>query len=217
MCTAYNFTMSRRYVSPDQISIDQDFDLVRSDWQFAANFNVAPSQAVPVIRVIENQPDATLLRWGFGEHDTANLPVEALQSGADPYGLLAQGQRCLMPALGFYAWRQAADGSKTPFYVHVEDQDVFAFAALWERDSCTLLTLRASAMMTEIDNVEMRMPAILTREMREIWLYGSVANAAAGLVEYPSDRLVAYPVSARVESLDNNDESLLEPLQTNVD
>lgn len=209
--------MSRRYVSPDQISIDQDFDLVPCGWEFPINFNAAPSQAVPVIRVVEGQPDPLLMIWGFGEHDTANLPVEALRAGADAFGLLAQGQRCLIPALGFYAWRSTPGGTKRPYYVHAEDQDIVGFAGFWERESCTLITLPAGPLLAEISDTEQRMPAILTREMRDIWLYGSVANAAAGLVAYPDEQLVAYPVSARVDSLDNNDEALIEPLETNVD
>ena len=217
MDTAYDSTMSRRYVSPDQISIEQEFDLVRSGWEFPANFNVAPSQAVPVIRVIEGQPDPVLMTWGFGEHDTSNLAVEALRSGGDAHGLLAQGQRCLLPALGFFEWQVAANGVKKPYYIHVEDQDIFGFAGFWERESCTLITLPANPLLAEINNSELRMPAVLTREMRDIWLYGSVSNAAAALVPYPGERLVAYPVGSRVDSLDNNDETLIEPLETNVD
>ena len=209
--------MSRRYVSPDQISIDNEFDLARSGWEFPANFNAAPAQAVPVIRVVEGQPDPVLLTWGFGEHDTANVPVEALQMDAPDHGLLARGQRCVIPAMGFYEWRVAANGAKTPYYVHLEDQEIFGFAGFWERDSCTLVTLPAGPLLREINNRELRMPAILARDMRDIWLYGSVANAAAALVAYPDEHLVAYAVSARVDALDNNDETLIEPLETNVD
>jgi putative SOS response-associated peptidase YedK len=209
--------MCRRYVSPDQISIEQEFDLVRSDWEFPVNFNAAPSQVVPVIRVVEDQPDAVLLAWGFGAHETSNLPVEALKSGGDAHGLLDRGQRCVIPALGFYAWRVAANGIRKPYYIQVEDQPLFGFAGFWERDCCTIITLPANPLLAEIDNSELRMPAILAREMREIWLYGSAANAATALLAYPSEQLVAYPVSARVDSLDNNDETLIEPLETNVD
>jgi putative SOS response-associated peptidase YedK len=209
--------MSRRYVSPDQISIEQEFDLVRSEWDFPTNFNVAPSQSVPVIRVIEGQPDPVLLTWGFGQHDTANLPVEALRSGGDEYGRLKDGQRCIIPALGFYEWRSAPSGSKQAYFIHAEDQDVFGFAGLWERECCTLITLPANPLLAQINNTELRMPALLARDLRDIWLYGSAAHAAGALVAYPGERLVAYPVSARVDSLDNNDETLIEPLETNVD
>jgi len=209
--------MTKRYVSPDQISIEQEFDLVRSGWEFPANFNAAPSQPVPVIRVVEDQPDPVLLMWGFGPPDTANLPVEALRSGSDEYGRLAQRQRCVIPALGFYAWRTQPTGSRQPYFIHTGDQDIFGFAGFWERECCTLITLPANPMVAQIDTIERRMPAILARDMRDIWLYGSAVHAVRALVAYPDERLVAYPVGARVDSLDNNDETMIEPLETNVD
>jgi putative SOS response-associated peptidase YedK len=209
--------MCRRYVSPDQSSIEREFDLIPAQWQFSANFNVAPSQAVPAIRVIEGQPDPVLLNWGFGDHGTFNLPIEALKLDAGDHSLLARAQRCIMPALGFYEWHVNADGSKRPFYIHAEDQDVCGFAGFWERESCTIINMPANAMMAKIGAIEARMPAILARDMRDLWLYGSAANAAAALAQYPADRLVAYAVSARVNSLDNNDETLIEPLEMDVD
>jgi putative SOS response-associated peptidase YedK len=209
--------MCKRYVSPDQLSIDQEFDLVRSEWEFPANFNTAPTAAVPVIRVIDDQPDTALLKWGFGDPVTSVVTVELLNGASIDRGLLTQGQRCIIPALGFYEWRVNASGSKQPFYIHAEDQPVLGFAGFWERESCVMITLPANPMMAAIDNTERRMPAILSREMRDVWLYGSAANAAAALVPYPGDKLVAYAVSARVNSPANNDENLIEPLATDVD
>ena len=37
-----------RCVRPDEPSIEREFNLVRSDWQFPSRFNVAPTQNVPV-------------------------------------------------------------------------------------------------------------------------------------------------------------------------
>jgi putative SOS response-associated peptidase YedK len=209
--------MPRRYVSPDQVSIDQEFDLVRSEWEFGANFNVMPSDAVPTIRVIDDQPDTALLKWGFGDPITYIVPVEKLQTSAGDTGLLARGQRCILPALGFYEWRVNASGSRWPYYIHAEDQDVFGFAGFWERESCVIITLPANSIMAEIDNTEKRMPAMLTREMRDVWLYGSPANAAKALAPYPAENLVAYRVSSRVDSHQDNDETLIEPLETDAD
>lgn len=209
--------MCRRYVSPDQVSIDHAFDLVRSEWAFATNFNTAPGDAVPTIRVIDDQPDTALLKWGFGEPITFTVPVEKLKLTATDRGLLARGQRCIIPALGFYEWRVNASGSKQPFYIHAADQAVFGFAGFWEREACVILTLPANEMMAKIDNSEQRMPVILTEEMREVWLYGSAASAATALLPYPADRLLAVAVSGRVTSTDNNDETLIEPLEADVD
>ena len=209
--------MCRRYVSPDETSIEREFDLVRTEWESPTNFNAAPSQLVPTIRVTDGQPDPVLLKWGFGEYGTFTVPIETLKLSAGDPGLLANGKRCIIPALGFYEWRVDGKGAKHPFFIHAEDQAVFGFAGLWEQHSCTIITLPANPMMAQIDNTQARMPAILTRDMRDVWLYASALNAAGALAAYASDRLVAYAVSSRVDSLDNNDETLIEPLETDVD
>jgi hypothetical protein len=36
------------------------------------------------------------------------------------------GQRCIIPALGFYGWHVGANGTKRPFYIHLEDQETDA-------------------------------------------------------------------------------------------
>ena len=206
-----------RYVSPDEATVEREFDLVPTEWQFAANYNVAPSQAVPVIRVVEGQPDPVLLSWGFGEHGTYTVAMEMLNLEQGERSLLAQGQRCIVPALGFYEWYAAGSGAKRPYYIHVEDQAVFGFAALWERESCTIITVPANALMAEIEGGGAPMPAILALDQRDVWLYGSPVNAAQALSAYPSAKMVAYAVTARVDSLSNNDETLIEPLETDVD
>jgi putative SOS response-associated peptidase YedK len=39
--------MCGRYVSPDEASIEREFTLVRTEWQFPPSCNVAPTQNVP--------------------------------------------------------------------------------------------------------------------------------------------------------------------------
>jgi putative SOS response-associated peptidase YedK len=217
--------MCRRYVSPDAASIEREYKLPRrSGWQFPENFNTAPTQSVPAVRGIDGNCEAVLLRWGFG--NAFNAPVETLATGARYRAAWKHGRRCIIPALGFYEWHVDPDGSKQPFYVHVDDQDVFGFAGLWERSRttanavtewCTIVTMPANPLMAEIDNSEARMPAILRREQRELWLFGAVEAAAAALAAYAHERMIAYAVSSRVDSPRNNDETLLEPLQTDVD
>jgi putative SOS response-associated peptidase YedK len=128
--------------------------------------------------------------------------------------------------VGFYEWHVNSDGTKQPFYIHLEDQPIFGFAGLWERsradegtviESCTIITLQANALMAGVHNSKARMPAILPLDMRETWLFGGPEAAAAALVAYPDDRMIAYPVDARVNSSRNNDETLLDPLQTDPD
>ena len=227
--------MCGRYVSPEEASIEREFNLVRSEWQFPANFNVAPSQTVPIVRVEDGSPKSALVRWGLvpffakgkpGKYSTFNARAETLTTSASYRGAWSDGRRCIIPALGFYEWHVKADGGKQPFFIHVEDQSVFGFAGLWERsradastvvESCTIITLPANELMAEIHNSKARMPAILSLELREAWLSGSPEDAAAALAPYPAERMVAYEVSPRVNSPRNNDEKLLEPLHVDVD
>ena len=209
--------MCGRYVSPEEASIEREFNLVRSEWQFPANFNVAPSQSVPIVRVEDGNPKSVLVRWGLvpffakgkpGKYSTFNARAETLTTSSSYRGDWTGGRRCIIPALGFYEWHVKADGGKQPFFIHVEDQSVFGFAGLWERsradastvvESCTIITLPANELM------------------REAWLSGSPEAAAAALAPYPAERMVAYEVSPRVNSPRNNDEKLLEPLHVDVD
>lgn len=115
-----------------------------------------------------------------------------------------------------------ADGkSKQPFYITLNDQDVFGFAGLWDTStgsygvavkSCTIVTMPANQLMTEIHNVKHRMPAILTVEDRDTWLTGTSDDAFKVIKQYPDTHMVATPVSTRVGSPKNNDANLIEAI-----
>jgi putative SOS response-associated peptidase YedK len=57
--------MCGRYDSPDEASIEREFNLVHSEWQFPPSFNVAPTQLVPIVRNLEGTPQGSLMRWGL--------------------------------------------------------------------------------------------------------------------------------------------------------
>jgi putative SOS response-associated peptidase YedK len=218
--------MCGRYVSPDEATIEREFNLVRTEWRFPANFNIPPSSAVPAIRARGADREGVLLRWGLvplfgggkpGKYNTFNARSETLASSAMFGGPWKHGQRCIIPALGFYEWHVNADGTKQPFYIHLEDQAIFGFAGLWEGGTCTVITMPANSLMAGVHNSQARMPAILPRDARESWLFGNLEAAGAALIAYPADRMIAYPVSPRVNSARNNDETLLDPLKTDVD
>jgi putative SOS response-associated peptidase YedK len=224
--------MCGRYVSPDQASIEREYALVRHEWQFPPSYNVAPTQDVPIVRTSKDgQRNGTRVHWGLipfwakgvqPKYSTINATDEKLIDGATWPGPWKRGQRCIMPALGFYEWQVQADGkSKQPFYITMNDQDMFGFAALWDSstgadrvavESCTIVTMPANKLMTEIHNVKHRMPAILEKEDREAWLTGSPEEAFQVIKQYPDTHMVATPVSARVNTPKNNDVQLIEAI-----
>jgi len=166
------------------------------------------------------------MRWGFAGRDSFNARVETLATGTPFRVPWKRGRRCIIPALGFYEWHVNPDAGKQPYYIHPDDQDVFGFAGLWAptradansvTESCSIITLPANPLMAKIHNSGSRMPAMLAREQRELWLSGSTESAGMALAAYADERLLAYAVSDRINSPHNNDESLLEPLETDVD
>jgi putative SOS response-associated peptidase YedK len=222
--------MCGRYVSPDEASIEREFNLVHAEWQFPPSYNVAPTQPVPVVRSIEGRRQGSLLRWGLipffargvpPKYSTINARIETVQTAASYRGPWKRGQRCLVAMQGFYEWQVQADGkSKVPFYITLNDQDIAAFAGLWDSSrtdageyiqSVTHITVPANSLMGEIHNTQHRMPAILSKDDREAWLSGSPDEAWATLKPYPEDHMVAWPVSTRVNTPKNNDAKLIEP------
>jgi putative SOS response-associated peptidase YedK len=171
------------------------------------------------------------MRWGLiplfargvpPKYSTINARVETVQTAASYRGPWERGQRCLVIARGFYEWQVQADGkTKIPFYIHTNDQEVFAFAGLWDSsktdtgeciESVTHITLPANSLVGEIHNTKHRMPAILERAARDAWLSGTPEEAWKTLVPYPDDLMVAWQVSSRVNTPKNNDPTLIEPI-----
>ena len=191
------------------------------------NYNVAPTRLVPVVRMADSGRQGVNLRWGLvpffakgvpPKYSTINATIERLADGPTWRGPWKRGQRCILPASGFYEWHANADSSKTPFYISCADQPIFGFAGLWDSskrddgtilESCTIITMPPNPLMAEIHNVKQRMPAILQREDIEAWLAGSTDDARAALKQYPADSMVAWPVSRRVNTPRNNHASLI--------
>ncbi len=218
--------MCRCYVSPDSATIEREFNLGSMRWDFAANFNTTPAQVIPVIYAIHGRVAGVTMRWGLAGRAGFNTPVETLASSAEFQESWKRDRRCIIPALGFFEWHVNPDASKQPYYIHPDDQDVFGFAGLWARSSadansvtecCSIITLPASPLMSEIHNSGLRMPALLTRTMRELWLLGPADCAGTALAAYADERLLAYAVSKRIDSPHSNDETLVEPFETDVD
>jgi putative SOS response-associated peptidase YedK len=105
--------MCGRYVSPDEASIEREFNLVHQEWQFPPSFNVVPTQQVPILREIHGERRGSTVRWGMipffarGEppkYSTINARIETVETAASYQGPWKRGQRCLQFATGFYEW-----------------------------------------------------------------------------------------------------------------
>jgi putative SOS response-associated peptidase YedK len=220
-----------RYVSPDDAAIEREFNLIRSPGlEVRANYNVAPTLTVPVVRSIDGVRQASMMRWGLipffakgvpGTYGTHIARAETIDTKPSYRGSWKYGRRCIVPVAGFYEWQVLFDGkSKQPFHIRAADQDVYGLAGIWDAskrddgsiiESFAVITVSANPLMAEIHNgrEDPRMPLMLRREDYETWLTGNVQEAQAMLKPYPSEWMTAWPVSARVNKVGNNDAELL--------
>jgi putative SOS response-associated peptidase YedK len=198
-------------------------------------YNVAPTQLVPVVRAIRKHAgsrEAVLMRWGLipfwakgvpPKYSTINCTVENMETAATWRDCWKRNQRCIIPCAGFYEWKVLEDGkTKQPYFVKPSASETFAMAALWDESvaangekiiSCAVLTMPANEIMRDIHNGKQRMSAILEHTDIDTWLSGTPEQARAVLRPYPSDEMIAWPVSTRVNTPKNNSADLLEPIR----
>ena len=215
--------------------------------EFESRFNISPSQKnkpidhsndsltkIPIVRfdsrgkrVLRNAIWPLVPFWAgpvIPKYSTANARSETMMTAASYRGPWKSGQRCLIPATGFYEWQIIEKGKpKQPWHIFHTNQPIMSFAGLWERgrntagdtyESCTIVTTEANKMMSEIHNSNKRMPVIVDPENRDTWLSDD-NDAALGLVRpYEEDRLDAYPISTLVNNPTYRGPGCIERLET---
>lgn len=206
-------------------------DEPRADYR--ADYNVAPTRDVPVVRVREGGRRLDQLRWGLVPRWAKDLRIGSKMINARGETVATKNsfrsaftrRRCIVAADGFYEWQRldVADGEKPkkqPMFIHRADGDPLAFAGLYERwtdaeglreiHTCTIITTEANDMMA---NIHDRMPVLLAPADWDEWLDPDNDDGPGLqrlLVPAPNALLAAYPVSDSVNSVKNNDPSLLE-------
>ena len=222
--------MCDRYVLPDQAAAEREFLPAKAWWKFTAKFNVAAQQYVPAIRVHEGQWEGTMMRWGLIPSWAEGQPT----GDAAAYANMARiersnvyripwlsGQRCILPASGFYTWRLTRENYRQPYFVRLVNRSVFGLAAVWDRsegedgdviESCTVIRVAANELLSGIALSDGRMPGILRRRDYATWLRGTPVEAKAALLPYPSAWMQAHAVSPRINSTAMDDAGLIQPV-----
>jgi putative SOS response-associated peptidase YedK len=205
----------------------EHFGLDESPQHVEASYNITPSQEIVAVRETDGRREVVPLRWGLipswsKDIRTGNRMINARAETVavkPAYRAAFRRRRCLIPADGFYEWRQA-EGGKQPYHIRMRNGGVFAFAGVWERwvgyderiESCSILVTEANDTIRPVHD---RMPVIVSPEDYGQWLDPSLADAErlTGLLRpYPASAMVAYPVTRRVNNPANNDPGCIEPL-----
>ncbi len=124
-------------------------------------------------------------------------------------------RRCLVPADGFYEWREAG-GKKYPYFIYRKDRGIFSFAGIWEEwighstgevlRTFSILTTDANPLMEQIHNTKKRMPVILPREKELDWLRDGLGKEEIVALTKPLEGqlLSAHPISKLINSRTSN-------------
>jgi putative SOS response-associated peptidase YedK len=227
--------MCGRFVSfsdPEQLAERFEVDEVRTD-ALPERYNVAPT--LDVYAVIEADATRRLgtLRWGFvppwsKDPRKGPSPINARVEGLLESRMFAPAmarRRCLLPADGFYEWQDRGEGRrKQPYYLHDPEGEPLAFAGIFSawRDpgsdagvdpmfSCAIVTTEARG---EMERIHHRSPLMLPERLWHEWLTAEpeeVPGLHATVSALGPPRLVARPISDRVNNVRNEGPELLEP------
>src|SRR3954447_3081250 len=188
------------------------------------SWNVAPTD--PVYAVVQSREGARqlrVLRWGLvpsWSKDTkgAARMINARQESVKDKPAFRKafaGRRCLLPADGYYEWKQEGT-DKQPWFLSTSEP--LSMAGLYEHwktpegewlSTCTVITTSAPDDLGEIHD---RTPLLVPKEHWDVWLDRSVPDPGELLIPGTPGVLEAWPVGKEVGNVRNNGPELVDPV-----
>ncbi len=219
--------MCGRYAIYTVDDIEDRFDVAVSE-DIKPNYNVAPTQVMPVITIGDDgKSKIEMMKWGIPRMLGKDLVKELINTRSDKafggfWKKTVANRRCLVPANGFYEWK-GVKGDKTPYFIHPAKEDLFAFAGIWDTwkdengniiNTYSIMTTEPNKEMSTIHNRE---PVMLHRDEEKLWLEtkGEDQDTLEKLLfPYEDGGLEMYEVSKDVNIVRNNNGKLFLPLNS---
>ncbi|MCF8330908.1 MAG: SOS response-associated peptidase [Bacteroidales bacterium] len=215
MCGRFSLT-AEDFELKERFGVEVDSNI------YTPRYNAAPSQKLAVISN-DNPEQLSFYRWGLIPYwaKDPSIGYKLINARAETaaekpsFRQAIKQRRCLVPANGFFEWKQ--DGNKQPYFFHLNQKELFAFAGLWEswKDaedkeirSFTILTTNSNETMQGIHH---RMPVILPREKEQLWLDVSNEVPEEVLKPFDSEEMDRYAVSSFVNKPVNDSPEILKP------
>jgi putative SOS response-associated peptidase YedK len=200
-------------------------------------YNIGPASLIPVIINRGGVNQITLMKWGFiaaGAKDTNAIFRYKTQIARSEgifdkptWANVIRTQRCLIPANGFYEWRNnetVIRRKAEPYYIRPTDQQLFAFAGVYgtwtdpdgtDWDMCAIITTNSG-----VDSVmtPSRLPVIVHPDDESDWLnptIGDINSLYKIMRPYDTSALAIIRVSDDINSTKTDNPSLIVPLGEN--
>ena len=173
----------------------------------------------PKVPVVTENKELNLFQWGLipswvkTAEQADDMKLKTLNARSEtifekPSFQCVETNRCIVPASGFFEWKQNASG-KQPYYIYPSNDFLFSFAGIYDAwrntstgnviYSCSIVTVPANSFMEEIHNVKKRMPMMLTDEQVEQWLSENMHTHWDELKQpIGSNWLKAHPISNKI-------------------
>jgi putative SOS response-associated peptidase YedK len=214
MCGRFQLSVKGKQIS-------ERFNVEVFDELYKPSYNCSPSQKLPII-TNEHPEKLSFYNWGlipFWAKDpkigmrNINTRVETI--GEKPsFKNAFKKRRCIIPANGFYEWKK--DANKTPFRFYLKNEELFAFAGIWEKwkdaenkeyNTFSIITTSANKVVSGIHN---RMPVILNPEFELTWLTEkNEQNLLNMLAPFNPNKMDTYIISKEVNSPLNNSPEII--------
>ena len=171
---------------------------------FSPSYNVAPGQQILTIT-----DKFQTMKWGFTPYwaekpfNLINARIETLFEKPS----FTNYKRCLIPADGWYEWKQK-DEVKVPHFHHLKG-DLFFFGGVFGgyrgKVGCAIVTTGA---VESLKNIHERMPLIISRQHFQGWLNGDDIDYVD---TFSSKAIINHPVSTHVNNPLNDDPKCVFP------
>ena len=221
--------MCGRYVlvhDPNVLATDFDAELDPEviGREFSPNYNVAPSENIPVIISVDGIRVLTEARWGIlpkWSQKASTLLINARGESVVEKMTFAKAfatHRVIIPATAYYEWKRPA---KDPYLISPPLGDPYSMALAGlivesvidgeAQSTCAIITLAAQPNLESIHN---RMPACISASHWGTWLNPDYDVESARELLLARSDLRAFRVDRAVNSVGNNSPALIEELNS---
>ena len=239
MCGRYQRRSDKQRIAEAfQLGTLDDLDLNADpslELALAPNYNASPGTMQPVVIWDDDlgMRRLRMMHWRFLPPfctDPKKLKLDTIHASAEK--LLSSGiwkksflyRRCLIPADSFVEWKRVSAKIRLPFLFAMKTDEPFGIAGIWqhwrspegetELDTFAVVTVEPNEMVHDFTDHD-RMPLLVKRQDYARWLQGGdVEQPPVDLLRpFDSDQMKAWQVGTRINSVRNNDPSLIEPCE----
>ena len=193
--------MCGRFAIRNPDSVKRQFQIETLEPQY----NICPGT-----KILTVTDHAQFINWGFTPY-WAKEPFNLINARGESLWKkpsFRNSSRCLIPADGWYEWKQE-EGKKIPYFHYLEESN-FCFAGIYGgyrgEMGCAIVTLEAPV---NLQSIHSRMPAILDKTAYDQWIKGDEVDVYDLSI---SEKIEFHQVSTIVNNPSNNVKDCCLPL-----